>query len=51
MQKVLITAGASGLGKAMGEAFDATGAQVWVADIDQQASMDMQVYAIHCMKS
>jgi NAD(P)-dependent dehydrogenase (short-subunit alcohol dehydrogenase family) len=33
MKRVLITAGASGIGRAMGEAFAATGAKVWVADI------------------
>ena len=32
--RVLITAGASGVGRAMAEAFDASGAQVWVADVD-----------------
>ena len=36
-QRVLITAGASGIGRAMAEAFAAKGAQVWVADIDQAA--------------
>ena len=35
--RVLITAGASGVGRAMAEAFDAAGAQVWVADVDQKA--------------
>lgn len=37
--RVLITAGASGVGRAMAEAFDASGAQVWVADVDP-ASLD-----------
>ncbi|MTI03453.1 SDR family oxidoreductase [Roseibium sp. RKSG952] len=32
--RVLITAGASGVGRAMAEAFDASGAQVWVADVN-----------------
>lgn len=32
--RVLITAGASGVGRAMAEAFGASGAQVWVADVD-----------------
>lgn len=36
-KRVLITAGASGIGLAMGEAFAAGGAQVWVTDIDDQA--------------
>ncbi|WP_170325171.1 SDR family oxidoreductase [Ruegeria arenilitoris] len=35
--RVLITAGASGVGRAMAEAFDAAGAQVWVADVDTAA--------------
>ncbi len=35
--RVLITAGASGVGRAMAEAFDAVGAQVWVADLDPEA--------------
>ncbi|WP_425043640.1 SDR family oxidoreductase [Primorskyibacter sp. S87] len=36
-QRVLITAGASGVGRAMAEAFAATGARVWIADMDQSA--------------
>lgn len=36
-QRVLITAGASGIGRAMADAFAANGAQVWVADIDEAA--------------
>lgn len=36
-QRVLITAGASGIGYAMAEAFAASGAQVWVADQDRDA--------------
>jgi NAD(P)-dependent dehydrogenase (short-subunit alcohol dehydrogenase family) len=35
--RVLITAGAGGIGRAMGEAFAATGARVWVTDIDGDA--------------
>jgi NAD(P)-dependent dehydrogenase (short-subunit alcohol dehydrogenase family) len=35
--RVLITAGASGIGRAMGEAFAAVGAQVWVTDVDDEA--------------
>ncbi len=38
--RVLITAGASGVGRAMAEAFDAAGAQVWVADVDADALSD-----------
>ncbi len=34
--RVLITAGASGVGRAMAEAFSAAGAQVWIADVDAQ---------------
>jgi len=36
-QRVLITAGASGIGLAMAHAFVANGAQVWLADIDAVA--------------
>ena len=36
-QRVLITAGASGIGRAIAEAFAADGARVWVADIDEAA--------------
>ena len=34
---VLITAGASGIGSAMATQFDASGATVWITDIDQSA--------------
>jgi len=37
MSRVLITAGASGIGRAMAEGFAAKGAQIWVADVDQAA--------------
>jgi len=37
MSRVLITAGASGIGLAMAQAFAATGAQVWVTDVDKAA--------------
>ncbi|MEP2028183.1 MAG: SDR family oxidoreductase [Paracoccaceae bacterium] len=37
MKRVLITAGAAGIGLAMGEAFDAAGFEVWVSDIDTTA--------------
>lgn len=37
MSKVLITAGASGIGRAMAEAFEAIGHEVWVTDVDQAA--------------
>lgn len=36
-KRVLITAGASGIGRAMGEAFEVEGAQIWVTDIDERA--------------
>ncbi len=36
-QRVLITAGASGIGLAMAQAFADTGARVWVADVDPKA--------------
>jgi len=36
-QRVLITAGASGIGRAMAEAFAATGARLWVTDRDAAA--------------
>jgi len=35
MKLVLITAGASGIGRAMGEAFEAAGFEVWVTDVDR----------------
>ena len=38
--KVLITAGGSGIGFAMGQAFAATGADVWVTDLDVSAVPD-----------
>lgn len=37
MRKVLITAGASGIGRAMAEAFAADGYEVWVTDINKSA--------------
>lgn len=40
-QRVLITAGASGIGRAMAEAFVATGARVWVTDVDATALADL----------
>ncbi len=36
-RRVLITAGASGIGRAMGEAFDRAGYQVWVSDLNARA--------------
>lgn len=36
-QRVLVTAGASGIGRAMAEGFAAKGAEVWVADMDETA--------------
>ncbi|SMO39032.1 SDR family oxidoreductase [Ruegeria faecimaris] len=35
--RVLVTAGASGVGRAMAEAFDAAGYDVWITDIDRAA--------------
>ena len=35
--RVLITAGAGGIGRAMADAFTAAGARVWVTDIDSEA--------------
>ena len=37
MKRVLITAGGSGIGRAMGQAFDAAGFEVWITDVDQAA--------------
>lgn len=37
MRRVLITAGAAGIGRAMGEAFAAEGYEVWVTDLDGAA--------------
>lgn len=37
MKRVLITAGASGVGRAMAEAFERDGWQVWIADVDGAA--------------
>ena len=39
-QKVLITAGGAGIGRAMAEGFAAGGADVWVADVDTAALAD-----------
>ena len=41
MTKVLITGGASGVGRAMGEAFAREGREVWVTDIDPKALKDI----------
>jgi NAD(P)-dependent dehydrogenase (short-subunit alcohol dehydrogenase family) len=37
IKRVLITAGASGIGRAMATAFAAAGAKVWIADVDEAA--------------
>lgn len=37
MSRVLITAGASGIGRAMGEAYAVAGFEVWVIDVDANA--------------
>ena len=42
---VLVTGGAQGIGKAVGQAFAGAGAQVVVADVDEQAAAE-QVAAI-----
>ncbi|MEM1236625.1 MAG: SDR family oxidoreductase [Pseudomonadota bacterium] len=34
MSRVMITAGASGIGRAMAEAFDGAGYEIWVSDVD-----------------
>lgn len=39
--RVLITAGAAGIGRAMADAFAQDGADVWVADIDEDALRDV----------
>lgn len=39
--KVLITAGAAGIGRAMGVAFAAAGAEIWVTDVDAQALSEL----------
>ncbi len=41
VKRVLITAGASGIGRAMGEGFDAAGFEVWVTDVDEAALADV----------
>jgi NAD(P)-dependent dehydrogenase (short-subunit alcohol dehydrogenase family) len=40
-RRVLITAGASGIGRAMADGFAANGAEVWVADMDSAALADV----------
>jgi NAD(P)-dependent dehydrogenase (short-subunit alcohol dehydrogenase family) len=37
LKKILITAGASGIGRAMGAAFEAAGHEVWVTDVNAAA--------------
>ena len=37
MRRVLITAGGDGIGRAMGQAFEADGFQVWVTDVNSDA--------------
>ena len=41
MKRVLVTAGASGIGRAMADGFDAAGYDVWVADVDEAALADV----------
>jgi len=40
VKRGLITAGASGIGRAMGDAFGAAGFEVWVTDVDEAALAD-----------
>ena len=40
MSRVVITAGGAGIGRAMGEAFEAAGFDVWVGDLDAEALDD-----------
>ncbi|MEM8654024.1 MAG: SDR family oxidoreductase [Pseudomonadota bacterium] len=44
MSRVLITAGASGIGRAMGAAFDAAGFEVWVTDVDVDALAELPAH-------
>ncbi len=48
--RVLITAGASGIGRAMGEGFAAAGFEVWVTDVDagalEQVPGDWRAFAV-----
>ncbi|AET93719.1 3-ketoacyl-(acyl-carrier-protein) reductase (plasmid) [Burkholderia sp. YI23] len=44
-QRVLVTAGASGIGRAIAEAFVAAGAKVFVCDIDEAALLQLQEHA------
>lgn len=50
MSRVLITAGASGIGLAMAQAFDAAGFEVWVTDVDAAAlgALPDQITGRHC---
>ncbi|MBM2294529.1 SDR family oxidoreductase [Sulfitobacter pseudonitzschiae] len=41
MRRVLITAGARGIGRAMADAFDTAGYDVWVTDLDSSALSDL----------
>jgi NAD(P)-dependent dehydrogenase (short-subunit alcohol dehydrogenase family) len=41
VKRVLITAGASGIGRAMGEAFSEAGFEVWVTDVDTSTLADL----------
>ena len=38
--RVLVTAGASGIGRVVAHAFAAQGARVWLTDVDEQALAD-----------
>ena len=41
MKRVLVTAGGSGIGRAMADAFAADGCDVWVTDSNERALQDL----------
>ena len=41
MKRALITAGGSGIGRAMAARFDAAGFEVWVTDVDPKVLSDL----------
>jgi NAD(P)-dependent dehydrogenase (short-subunit alcohol dehydrogenase family) len=49
MKRALITAGAGGIGRAMGAAYEAAGFEVWVTDLDASALADCPAtWTCHC---